>query len=68
MAFEQIKTEIGLLLTEMQNEPRDVQQVVLFIHEKIRELQAYGLPPPQDLVDFEMALESEIERDRLGLA
>ena len=68
MAFEQIKTEIGLLLTEMQNEPRDVQQVALLIHEQLRELQAYGLPPPQDLVDLELALESEMERDRLGLA
>ena len=68
MAFDQMKTEIGLLLTEMQNEPRDVQQVALLLHEKIRELQAYGLPPPQDLVDFETALEAEIERDRLGLA
>ena len=68
MAFDKIKTEIGLLLTEMQNEPKDVQQIALLIHEKIRELQAYGLPPPQDLVDLELALESEMERDRLGLA
>ena len=68
MAFDKIKTEIGLLLTEMQNEPKDVQQIALRIHEKIRELQAYGLSPPQDLVDLELALESEMERDRLGLA
>ena len=68
MAFEQIKTEIGLLLTEMQNEPRDVQQVALLIHEKLRELQVYGMPLPQDLVDLEAALESEMEQDRLGLS
>ena len=67
MAFDKIKTEIGLLLTEMQNEPQDVQQVALLIHEKIRELQVFGLPPPQDLLDFEMALDAEMERDRLGL-
>ena len=68
MAFDHLKTEIGLLLTEMQNEPRDVQEVALLIHEKIRELAAYGLALPQDLVDFEAALEAEMERDRLGLA
>ena len=68
MAFERIKTEIGLLLTEMQNEPKDAQQIALLIHGQLRELAAFGLPMPQDLVDLETALDSEIELDRYKLS
>ncbi len=67
MAFEQLKTEIGFLLTEMQNEPKDAQQIALLIHGQLRELAAFGMPAPQDLVDLETALDSEIEMDRLKL-
>ena len=67
MPFERLKTEIGLLLTEMQNEPKDAQELALQIHGKLAELKAFGLPPPQDLVDLEAALISEFEEDRLRM-
>ena len=67
MPFERIKTEIGLLLTAMQNEPRDAQELAFNIHEKLREFAAYGMPPPQDLVDLEAALVAEFEQDRLRM-
>lgn len=66
MDLEAIKTEIGLLLTEMQNEPKDTSEAALRLHEKLRELRAYGMPLPQDLVDLEAALDSELERRRLA--
>ena len=68
MAFERIKTEIGFLLTEMQNEPQDAQQMALLLHGQLRELAAFGLPAPQDLVDLESALDSEIEQSRYKLS
>ncbi len=68
MAFERIKTEIGFLLTEMQNEPQDAQQMVLLVHGQLSELAAYGMPVPQDLVDLETALDSEIEQSRYKLS
>ena len=67
MAFDKLKMDISLLLTEMQNEPKDAQQIALLIHGQLRELAAFGMPAPQDLVDLESALDSEIELDRLRL-
>lgn len=65
MAFERLKTEIGILLTEMQNEPTDANELALQIHAKLQELKAFGLPLPQDLVDLDEALQSQAERERL---
>lgn len=65
MAFDKLKTEIAILLTEMQNEPHDRHEVALQIHEKLRELAAFGLPLPQDLVDLEAVLDAELEGERL---
>ena len=42
MAFERLKTEIGILLTEMQNEPQDTNELALQIHAKLQELKAFG--------------------------
>ncbi len=67
MAFERLKTEIGILLTEMQNEPQDTNELALQIHAKLQELKAFGLPLPRDLVDLDEALQAEAEKERLSL-
>ena len=59
MAFEAIQAEIGLLLTQMQNEPEDRHELAMQIREKLQEMRAFGMPLPQDLVDLEAALESD---------
>jgi len=64
MSFENIKAEVSLLMTEMQNEPEDRHEVYLRLMEKLRELKAFGLPLPDDLVQFEAALEAEFARDK----
>lgn len=64
MAFERLKTEIGILLTEMQNEPHDEHELALQIHAKLQEFKALGLPLPQDLADLELALREKALADR----
>jgi hypothetical protein len=64
MAFEEVKAEIGLLLTRMQNEPEDRHELYLQLMEKLNELKAYGMPIPQDLADLEAALESEFAEEK----
>jgi hypothetical protein len=64
MAFERLKTEIGILLTEMQSEPADKHELALQIHAKLQELKAYGMPLPADLVALDEALQAEAERER----
>ena len=64
MAFENIKTEIGLLLTQMQNEPEDRHELYLQIVQKLNELKAFGMPLPDDLVRLERNLEAEFASER----
>ena len=65
MAFERLQTEIGILLTEMQNEPADANELALQVHAKLQELKAYGLPLPANLVDLDEALQAQAEAERL---
>ena len=68
MAFEDVKAELGLLLTQMENEqqPEDRHEIYLVVMRKLNELKAYGMPLPQDLVELERNLEKEFEADRRG--
>ena len=63
MAFENIKAELGLLLTRMQNEPEDKHELYLQVMEKLNELKAFGMPLPQDLVALEAALGEEFDAE-----
>lgn len=63
MAFEQLKTEIGLLLTQMQNEPEDPHEIYLTLKNKLSELKACGMPLPDDLVKLEQDLERDFAAD-----
>lgn len=42
MAFEDIEAEIGLLLTQMQNESADRHELCLMIRQRLSELRAYA--------------------------
>jgi hypothetical protein len=74
MSFEDKEAELGLLLTRMQNEPVDWGEVYEQIRQKLNEMRAYGMPLPQDLVQFERDLEAEFtaenedsdRRERMG--
>lgn len=61
MAFEDLKAEISVLLTRMQNEPEDAHELHLQLQEKLNELRAYGLPIPEDLSKLEAALSSDLD-------
>jgi len=66
MVFEDVKAELGLLLTQMENEqqPEDRHEIYLVILRKLNELKAYGMPLPEDLVELERSLEKEFEAER----
>jgi hypothetical protein len=64
MAFEELKAEIGLLLTEMQNEPEDRHELYFQIMERLNRMRAFGMPLPEDLVRLEAALEAEFAADK----
>lgn len=64
MAFDDVKAELGILLTRMQNEPHDKHELYLQLMEKLNELKAFGMPLPQDLVEMEKALEAEFASEK----
>lgn len=63
MAFEDVKAELGILMTRMQNEPQDKHELYLQLMEKLNELKAFGMPLPEDLVALEKALEAEFAEE-----
>jgi hypothetical protein len=64
MSLEDKETELGFLLTRMQNKPEDWHEVYEQIRLKLNELKAFGMPLPQDLVEFERDLEAEFTAEK----
>jgi hypothetical protein len=63
MAFEDLKAEIALLLSQMENQPEDRHELYLQIREKLNEMRAFDLPLPDDLVRLEKELEAEFRAE-----
>ena len=63
MDMDDIKAELGILMTRMQNEPEDRHELYLMVMEKLNELKAFGMPLPEDLLKLEAALEAEFAAD-----
>ena len=61
MAFDRLKTEISMLLSEMKNQPQDQWEMHELVLEKLNELRAFGLPLPQDLLELEKKISSDLE-------
>ncbi len=66
MAFDDLKAELGILMTQMQTQPEDRHELYLQLMEKLNEIKAFGMPLPQDLVAMEKALEAEFAADKKG--
>jgi hypothetical protein len=62
MAFDQLISEINMLLSEMETQPQDQWELHEVILEKLNELRALGLPVPQDLVKLEERLSRELKQ------
>lgn len=61
MAFEDFRVQIAMLMDEIAGDPQDVHQLQETLREKLAEMQALGLPLPEDLVRLEDYLEREGE-------
>jgi len=64
MAFEHTEAELGFLLMRMQGQPHDRHEIYELIRQKLNELKAYGMPLPEDLVQFEHDLEAEVAAEK----
>ncbi len=64
MALESLKAEIGLILETFSNPPHDRYELYVQLKEKLNEMRVFGMTPPQDLLEFEEALDQEFAARR----
>ncbi|MDQ2629811.1 MAG: hypothetical protein M3Y75_02390 [Actinomycetota bacterium] len=62
MAFEEFRLQIAMLMDEIAKNPADAHELQESLREKIAEMQALGLPVPDDLAGLEEYLEDDLER------
>jgi hypothetical protein len=61
MALEQFRVQIAMLMDEIAKASEDRHELQESLREKLAEMQAMGLPLPDDLVDLEEYLEEDLE-------
>ncbi len=62
MSFESLKAGIALLLETISDNPQDAHEIQESLREKLEEMKGLGLPLPQDLVELERRLETDLAR------
>ena len=64
MDVQDLKAELSILLDEMEGEQGDRHEIYLRVRQLISNLEAMGMPAPEDLVRLERALEAEFAADK----
>ena len=59
MAFERLRAQISLLVTQMENQPQDKHELYLQLRERLNEMRSLGMGLPDDLMRLEQELEGE---------
>ena len=62
MAFEDLKAQIGLLVSQINNQPEDVHELYELLHQKLNEIRATGQSLPEDLVKLEKRMLKEFPK------
>jgi hypothetical protein len=60
MSFEDLKVRIAMMLDAMVHQPQDLHEAQEQLREELAEMQAMGLPLPDDLVKLESDLEAAL--------
>ena len=62
MALEELQAQISLLVSQINKQPEDVQELYEQLHLKLNELRGMGQPLPDDLVELEKIMLAEIAK------
>ena len=62
MALEELQLQIGLLVSQINNQPEDVRELCELLHQKLNELRLTGQPLPKDLVELEQRMLAEFPK------
>ncbi len=63
MVMEEFRIQLAMLLDQITNQPEDMHEAQESLREKLAEMQAMGLPLPDDLVGLEKYLDDSFIRD-----
>jgi regulator of replication initiation timing len=61
MDTSELLAAINLLAQRLEHTPEDLHEVHFKVKEMIEEIQATGMPPPDDLVEFEKDLAKRVD-------
>ena len=64
MALEELQAQISLLVSQINTQPKDVQELYEQLHLKLNELRGMGQPLPADLVELEKIMLAEIAKKK----
>lgn len=64
MALEELQAQISLLVSQINTQPKDVQELYEQLHLKLNELRGMGQPLPDDLVELEKIMLAEIAKKK----
>ena len=64
MALEELKAQIGYLVSQINNQPEDLHELYELLHQKLNEFRATGQALPDDLVQLEQRMLKEFRRPR----
>lgn len=68
MDTKDLQAEISILLDEMEGEQGDSHEVYLRVRQLIKNLEAVGMPAPEDLLRLERELEEQFGEGGKGQA
>ena len=60
MALDELQAQIGLLAGQINNQPEDVHELYEQLHQKINELRGMGQAVPDDLIELEKSILSDV--------
>ena len=63
MAFEDIKVQIAMLLSDTQEHSEDLHEVYQRVKQEINDMKAFGMPLPLDMVELEQALDARFSTE-----
>lgn len=63
MRADEIEAEVFLLLNQMENQPEDRLELYLQLRERLEQMRAFGMSPPDDLVALLDELDSEFTEE-----
>lgn len=66
MDTKDLQAEISILLDEMEGDQGDSHEVYLRVHQLLKNLEATGMPAPEDLVRLERELGKQFTVDKTG--